>query len=48
MGTIFKAALPFLALQALALLLVIIFPDLVTWLPNEVYGGGQESASGGG
>jgi TRAP-type mannitol/chloroaromatic compound transport system permease large subunit len=48
MGTIFKAALPFLALQALALFLVIIFPDLVTWLPNEVYGGGDESAPQGG
>ncbi|MDN3519183.1 TRAP transporter large permease subunit [Aquisalimonas lutea] len=39
MGMIFKAALPFLALQALGLFLVIIFPDLVTWLPNQVYGG---------
>ena len=39
MGTIFRAALPFLALQALALILVIVFPSLVTWLPNEVYGG---------
>jgi len=39
MGTIFRSALPFLALQAVALLLVIIFPALVTWLPNTIYGG---------
>lgn len=48
MATIFRAALPFLALQALALLLVIVFPDLVTWLPNEVYGGGDEGPPEGG
>ncbi|MFW5969789.1 MAG: TRAP transporter large permease, partial [Halofilum sp. (in: g-proteobacteria)] len=48
MGTIFRAALPFLALQALGLALVIIFPDLVTWLPNEVYGGGDEGPPEGG
>jgi tripartite ATP-independent transporter DctM subunit len=44
MAMIFRAALPFLALQALGLFLVIIFPDLVTWLPNEVYGGGGVEA----
>ncbi|MBA1149221.1 TRAP transporter large permease subunit [Ectothiorhodospiraceae bacterium WFHF3C12] len=38
MGMIFKAALPFLGLQALGLFLVIVFPELITWLPNRVYG----------
>jgi len=47
MGTIFKAALPFLALQAVSLLLIIVFPDLVTWLPNQVYGGGESPPGAG-
>ncbi len=38
MGTIFRASLPFLALQAFGLTLCILFPDLVLWLPNLVYG----------
>lgn len=39
MAQIFKAALPFLALQAVGLFLVVVFPGLITWLPNEMYGG---------
>ncbi|HKJ94525.1 MAG TPA: TRAP transporter large permease subunit [Gammaproteobacteria bacterium] len=39
MSTIFKSALPFLALQLIGLSLVILFPALITWLPNAVYGG---------
>ncbi|MCS4505205.1 hypothetical protein KBTX_00822 [wastewater metagenome] len=39
MSTIFKSALPFLALQLVGLTLVVLFPDLITWLPNKVYGG---------
>lgn len=38
MGTIFKSSLVFLALQCLGLLLCIVFPGLVTWLPSMVYG----------
>ncbi|MCA0974675.1 TRAP transporter large permease subunit [Halomonas denitrificans] len=38
MGQIFRSSFPFLALQALGLLLVILFPALVTWLPNLAYG----------
>ena len=38
MGTIFRASLPFLLLQAIGLALVIIFPELVLWLPRQVYG----------
>ncbi len=38
MGTIYKAALPFLFLQLLGLVLVMLFPRLATWLPSLVYG----------
>ncbi|WP_299236392.1 TRAP transporter large permease subunit [uncultured Halomonas sp.] len=38
MAQIFRSSFPFLALQALGLLLVILFPALVTWLPNLAYG----------
>ena len=40
MGMIFKAAMPFLLLQALGLTLVIVFPQLILWLPRLAYGGG--------
>lgn len=39
MAAIFRSAIPFLVLQLVGLTLVIIFPDLITWLPNRVYGG---------
>ena len=38
MATIFRSSLVFLALQALGLMLCILIPGLVTWLPNQVYG----------
>ncbi len=38
MGMIFKSAVPFLILQAIGLTLVIVFPQLVLWLPRMVYG----------
>ncbi|MBN9671171.1 TRAP transporter large permease [Roseibium aggregatum] len=38
MTDIFKSALPFLALQILGLVLCMLFPELITWLPNLVYG----------
>lgn len=38
MGTIFRASIPFLILQAVGLALIIIFPELVLWLPRQVYG----------
>ncbi|MDH3240334.1 MAG: TRAP transporter large permease subunit [Alphaproteobacteria bacterium] len=38
MAMIFKSALPFLILQAIGLALVIVFPQLVLWLPRAVYG----------
>jgi TRAP-type mannitol/chloroaromatic compound transport system permease large subunit len=38
MGIIFRAALPFLFLQAVGLALVVIFPEIILWLPRLVYG----------
>lgn len=34
MGTVYKSIVPFLLLQAFALLLFAVFPQLVTWLPE--------------
>jgi TRAP-type mannitol/chloroaromatic compound transport system permease large subunit len=38
MAVIFRAALSFLFLKALGLALVILFPELILWLPRMVYG----------
>jgi TRAP-type mannitol/chloroaromatic compound transport system permease large subunit len=38
MATIFRSALVFLGLQALGLFLCVVFPAIVTYLPNLVYG----------
>jgi tripartite ATP-independent transporter DctM subunit len=38
MSDIFKSALPFLALQILGLTVCMLFPELVIWLPRQVYG----------
>jgi tripartite ATP-independent transporter DctM subunit len=38
MTDIFKSALPFLGLQIVGLVLCMLFPGLITWLPNLVYG----------
>ncbi|MGF1501945.1 MAG: TRAP transporter large permease subunit [Paracoccaceae bacterium] len=38
MARIFRAALPFLAIQAIGLALCMLFPGLITWLPSVVYG----------
>ncbi len=35
---IYRGAVPFVAIQVLALLLLAAFPQLVTWLPMQVYG----------
>lgn len=37
LGMIFKAAVPFLLLQALGLLLCIMFPQIILWLPGLFY-----------
>jgi len=36
---IYRGAMPFVAIQLLALLLLAAFPALVTWLPEKIYGG---------
>ncbi|BAS26673.1 TRAP transporter large permease [Limnochorda pilosa] len=38
MGTIYRSALPFLAIQVVGLIVVILVPQLATWLPGLVYG----------
>src|SRR6056297_2153618 len=38
MTDIFKAALPFLFLQIVGLVICMLFPEVVIWLPNIVYG----------
>ena len=35
---IYRGVIPFVAIQLFALLLLAVFPDLVTWLPNKIYG----------
>jgi tripartite ATP-independent transporter DctM subunit len=35
---IYRGAIPFVAIQIFALLLIAAFPDLVTWLPARIYG----------
>ncbi|MDH3337465.1 MAG: TRAP transporter large permease subunit [Gammaproteobacteria bacterium] len=36
---IYRGVVPFVAIQLFALLLLALFPELVTWLPNRIYGG---------
>lgn len=38
MATIFRSSLIFLAIQVLALFLVVVFPAIATWLPDLMYG----------
>ena len=35
---IYRGAMPFVAIQVVALLLIAAFPELVTWLPGKIYG----------
>lgn len=35
---IYRGAMPFVAIQIFALLLLAAFPELVTWLPKQIYG----------
>lgn len=35
---IYQGAIPFVGLQILVIGLLIVFPDLITWLPNQIYG----------
>ncbi len=36
---IYRGVMPFVAIQIFALILLAIFPDLITWLPRQIYGG---------
>lgn len=38
MAQIYRSSLPFLVLQATGLAICVIFPDVVLWLPRQVYG----------
>ena len=38
MGDIYRSISPFLVIQAICLLLVILFPDLILWLPEKMMG----------
>ncbi len=38
-GTIYRGIIPFVALQIVALAVLLIFPTLATWLPRVVFGG---------
>jgi TRAP-type mannitol/chloroaromatic compound transport system permease large subunit len=35
---IYRGVMPFVAIQIFALILLTIFPDLITWLPHRIYG----------
>ena len=35
---IYRGVIPFVAIQLFALLLLVVFPGLVTWLPGQIYG----------
>lgn len=37
-AAIYRGVMPFVAIQLLALLILAAFPDLVTWLPDRIYG----------
>jgi tripartite ATP-independent transporter DctM subunit len=37
-GQIYRGVIPFVAIQILALIILAVFPDIVTWLPNRIYG----------
>ena len=38
MSDIFKSALPFLAIQLIGLIVCMLYPPIITWLPSIVYG----------
>ena len=37
-SSIYKGAIPFVCIQILMLILLALFPELVTWLPQQIYG----------
>jgi TRAP-type mannitol/chloroaromatic compound transport system permease large subunit len=45
-GVIYRGALPFIGLQIVALGILWMFPELATWLPNELFRSGAPGATG--
>ena len=41
MAMIFRSAVPFIGLQILGLALCILFPDIILWLPRQLYAGAK-------
>jgi tripartite ATP-independent transporter DctM subunit len=37
-GQIYRGVIPFVAIQIFALIILAIFPEIVTWLPDKIYG----------
>ena len=37
-GQIYRGVIPFVAIQLLALIILALYPELVTWLPDKLYG----------
>jgi tripartite ATP-independent transporter DctM subunit len=37
-GQIYRGVIPFVGIQIVALLILALFPDIVTWLPGRLYG----------
>ena len=37
-GQIYRGVIPFVGIQVLALIILAVFPEIVTWLPNRIYG----------
>lgn len=38
MGTIYKSVIPFTLINLTVLIVCMVFPDIITWLPNKVFG----------
>jgi TRAP-type mannitol/chloroaromatic compound transport system permease large subunit len=43
---IYRGALPFIGLQMVAIAILWFFPDLATWLPNEIFRSAPGAAEG--
>jgi TRAP-type mannitol/chloroaromatic compound transport system permease large subunit len=37
-GQIYRGVIPFVGIQVFTLVILAVFPDLVTWLPDRLYG----------
>jgi len=39
MADIYRSVIPFVVIQGIGLVIVMIFPQIVLWLPNLIFGG---------